>query len=61
MKILVLSDHRTHGKGESIYPLLCEMNNQVACQDLRIATRGDKRNHNFFQTFSEKFVYAKKD
>lgn len=59
MKILVLTDHNTHGVDESIYPLLVEMNN-LAKFDLFVASRGDTRNKSFFVDFSDDGLFAKK-
>jgi len=59
-KILVLTDHKTHGKGESIYRLLIAMNKNVYCENIFVATRGDGRNKIFYEHFDAQTVFAKK-
>jgi len=51
-RMLVLTDHKTHGKGESIYPLLKSMNNNPACRSIEVASRGNSDNNSFFYDYS---------
>lgn len=49
MNVLVLTDHKTHAEGESIYPLLQAMAQHAACQDLFVASRKRRpENDDFF-------------
>ena len=57
-KILVLTDHKTHREGESIYPLLRKMSLHSACQNVDVATRGDERNTPFFTALSSTKLVA---
>lgn len=59
-KVLVLTDHHTHGEGESIYELLKEMLGHQYCHDICISTRGDLRNEEFFSNYKSSVIYAKK-
>ena len=47
-RMLVITDHKTHGKGESIYPLLKTMKNNPACAYIEVASRGNPKNKAFF-------------
>jgi len=55
----VLTDHHTHGKGESIYELLQTMVKHPYCFEICIATRGEEKNRGFFSDFDQPTVYAK--
>ena len=59
-RILVITDHYTHGKGESIYQLLKTMAINSVCGGIYVATRGDERNKEFFADFDVPTVYAKR-
>ena len=70
MKILVITDHTTHGIWESIYALLKSINRDRRCQEIYVASRGLKRNSLFFEpsnyhtnvsarSVDEKFKYHK--
>jgi glutathione synthase len=48
MRILVLTDHATHGKGESIYPLLRTMAAQRPRAELMVASRVHQAGSTFF-------------
>ena len=54
-RVLVITDHLTHGKGESIYPLLRQMSHNPLCQSIKVASRGNSKNKDFFEgnKFSE--------
>lgn len=52
LKILVLTDHTTHVKGESIYPLLVEMLRSPLCDRIDVASRGNSKNDDFFYKYS---------
>ncbi len=51
-RMLVLTDHKTHGKGESIYPLLKAMTNNAACFSIEVASRGITANKSFFYDYT---------
>jgi glutathione synthase len=50
-RMLVITDHKTHGKGESIYPLLKAMSNNRACSSIEVASRGKPENQGFFYDY----------
>lgn len=58
-RILVITDHHTHGQGESIYELLRTMLTNPHCMEIYLATRGDNKNRGFFTDFDMPTVYAK--
>ena len=47
-KLLVITDHFTHGEGESIYPLLVEMSKNSSCERIDVISRGNSANQDFF-------------
>ncbi|MGB0722675.1 MAG: ATP-grasp domain-containing protein [Gammaproteobacteria bacterium] len=59
MKILTLTDHTTHGEGESIYKLLSSLNNHRSKPQIYVASRGHPENQDFFECFNTSTVYAK--
>ncbi len=48
MRVVVLTDHETHGPGESIYMLLRRMSAHPQCESLLVASRGRGENADFF-------------
>jgi len=50
-KILVLTDHLTHSKESSIYPLLCEMRKNKLCSSIDVASRSVEINSSFFHEY----------
>jgi glutathione synthase len=50
--MLVITDHKTHGKGESIYPLLKAMAKDPACSAIEVASRGTPHNKEFFYDYT---------
>lgn len=60
-KILVITDHFTHGEGESIYPLLKEMRRLAVCSRLDVASRGNSGNRPFFHKHTSSEVYVPVD
>jgi glutathione synthase len=59
MRILTLTDHTTHGPGESIYKLLCEMSKDVRCTEIWVASRAQQGNARFFDVSDETQVIAR--
>jgi len=59
LDVLVLTDHTTHGKGESIYPLLQSMSENELCSSLFIVSRGNEENKEFFDGFALNDVHGK--
>ena len=47
-KMLVLTDHTNHSSENSLYALVHAMRKHPRCSQIDIATRGDSRNHFFF-------------
>lgn len=58
-KILVLTDHTTHGLGESIYSLIQDMANHQLCDHIFIASRGHPQNYDFFKNPSSQQLFGK--
>ena len=50
-KILVLADHSSHSRENSIYALLREMSGHDQCISIDVASRGLERNQKFFTDF----------
>lgn len=50
--MLVITDHQTHGKGESIYPLLRTMVKNPVCASIEVASRGNSKNKGFFVSYN---------
>jgi glutathione synthase len=59
LDVLVLTDHTTHEKGESIYYLLQSMTKIELCSSIFIVSRGNEENHEFFEGFAVNDVYGK--
>jgi len=57
-KILVLTDHVTHSKESSIYPLLCEMRKNKSCASIDVASRSVKENAPFFHEYNSTQLYV---
>ena len=58
-QVLVLTDHKTHGKGESIYSLLQTMLSLNYDSNIYVATRSFEKNKTFFANFQSFNIYAK--
>ena len=58
-RVLVITDHNTHGKGESIYDLLRTMAKFPECEKIFLATRGNPNNNAFFTDFNTFTIHAK--
>ena len=59
-RLLVITDHHTHGKGESIYELLRTMADFPESKEIYLATRGNLDNNAFFTDFDVPTIYAKR-
>ncbi len=59
IRILVLTDHETHGDGESIYPLLTTMNSSEDIALISVASRSVFANHSFFVNMDKDSLLAK--
>ncbi len=59
-RVLVLTDHSTHGKNESIYSLLRMMSKHPLCVEISLATRGNSKNSAFFSDFDMPTIFAKR-
>lgn len=57
-KMLVLTDHSTHSKENSLYALLQALQSDPRCGTLDVASRGIKRNIFFFQKFNKGSLFA---
>ena len=55
LELLVLTDHSTHGRGESIYPLLRTMKEDPVCHSISVASRSNPINESFFEARSTYF------
>ena len=59
-RILVLTDHHTHTRGESIYELLRTMALSPECKEIYLASRGTLKNRLFFENFDTPTVCARR-
>ncbi|MDM8560303.1 hypothetical protein [Candidatus Parabeggiatoa sp. HSG14] len=59
LDVLVLTDHTTHGKGESIYRLLQSMGENELCLSLFIVSRSNEENKAFFDDVTSNDVHGK--
>ena len=59
-KLLVLTDHLTHSKHNSVYKLLKIMSMNKHCEYIHVASRGSKFNEPFFTKCSSPSIYVKK-
>lgn len=55
-RIIVLTDHTTHGEGESIYSLLKTMLKNPLCKSIEVASRSNSNNHNFFYAYNSSLL-----
>lgn len=57
-KILVLTDHATHGPENSLYELLRELSKNPRCAHIDVASRSLPRNKHFFYRYQPRPIYA---
>ncbi|NER88940.1 YheC/YheD family protein [Moorena sp. SIO3A2] len=51
-RILAITDHHTHGGISSIYPLLRTMAKHPVCDSIKVASRGNPKNKEFFYDYT---------
>jgi len=57
-KIIILTDHSSHNKENSLYPLATTLSKHQQCQSLMVASRGNIRNLAFFRYMESNLLYA---
>jgi glutathione synthase len=58
--VLILTDHTSHTKGNSVYSIADALSKHALVSQLDIATKGNSANHDFFLHLTSKTIWATK-